>query len=165
MPCPPPGDLPNPGTKARSPTLQADSLPSEAPGKPTAKETLRNIRKVQKIYLKLQSQKKKKDSIQEKRQSRNFLGLIKYIKPYIQGGFTGDSVVGVYECRRCGFDSRVGKTPWKRKWQPTPVFLPGKSYGQRSLADYSPWCHKGAVRDLETKQQHLSKKPYTPAEE
>ena len=30
----------------------------------------------------------------------------------------------------------------KRKWQPTPVFLPGKSHGQRSLAGYSPWCHK-----------------------
>ena len=29
-----------------------------------------------------------------------------------------------------------------RKLQPTPVFLPGESYGQRSLADYSPWSHK-----------------------
>ena len=34
------------------------------------------------------------------------------------------------------------KIPWKRKWQPTPVFLPGKSHGQRSLVDYSPWGHK-----------------------
>ena len=32
--------------------------------------------------------------------------------------------------------------PWKRKWQPTPVFLPGKSHGQRSLEGYSPWGHK-----------------------
>ena len=31
------------------------------------------------------------------------------------------------------------KIPWRRKWQPTPVFLPGDSYGQRSLAGYSPW--------------------------
>ena len=31
---------------------------------------------------------------------------------------------------------------WKRKWQPTPVFLPGKSHGQRSLVGYSPWGHK-----------------------
>ena len=37
-----------------------------------------------------------------------------------------------------GADPRVGKIPWRRKWQPTPVFLPGKSYGQRSLAGYSP---------------------------
>ena len=36
--------------------------------------------------------------------------------------------------------------PWRRKWQPTPVFLPGKSHGQRSLAGYSPWARK----DLDT---------------
>ena len=30
--------------------------------------------------------------------------------------------------------------PWKRKWQPTPIFLPGKSHGQRSLEGYSPWA-------------------------
>ena len=33
----------------------------------------------------------------------------------------------------------VGKIPWRRKWQLTPVFLPGKSHGERSLAGYSPW--------------------------
>ena len=33
----------------------------------------------------------------------------------------------------------VGKIPWRRKWQPTPVFLPGKPLGPRSLADASPW--------------------------
>ena len=31
---------------------------------------------------------------------------------------------------------------WRRKWQPTPVFLPGESHGQKSLEDYSPWGHK-----------------------
>ena len=41
--------------------------------------------------------------------------------------------------RRRGFDPWVGKIPWSRKWQPTPVFLPGNLYGQRSLAGYSPW--------------------------
>ena len=40
------------------------------------------------------------------------------------------------------FNPWVGKIPWRRKWQPTPVFLPGGSHGQRSLADYSPWGHK-----------------------
>ena len=34
------------------------------------------------------------------------------------------------------------RTPWRRKWQPTPVFLPGEFHGQRSLADYSPWGSK-----------------------
>jgi len=41
-------------------------------------------------------------------------------------------------CWRPGFGPWVGKTPWSRKWQPTPVFLPGKFHGQRSLTDYSP---------------------------
>ena len=40
--------------------------------------------------------------------------------------------------RRPGFDPWVGKIPWRRKWQPTPVFLPGTSRGQRSLVGYSP---------------------------
>ena len=42
---------------------------------------------------------------------------------------------------------------WNRKWQPTPVFLPGNSHGQRSLASYSPWGHKRVGHDLVTKQQ------------
>ena len=40
------------------------------------------------------------------------------------------------------FDPWVGKIPWRRAWQPTPVFLPGESHGQRSLVGYSPWCCK-----------------------
>ena len=42
-------------------------------------------------------------------------------------------------CKRLGFDPWVGKIRWRRAWQPTPVFLPGESHGQRSLAGYSPW--------------------------
>ena len=41
--------------------------------------------------------------------------------------------------RRRGFDPWVRKIPWRRAWQPTLVFFPGESYGQRSLAGYSPW--------------------------
>ena len=44
-------------------------------------------------------------------------------------------------CKRRGFNPWVGKIPWRRKWQPTPVFLPGEFHGQRSLVGYSPWCH------------------------
>ena len=40
------------------------------------------------------------------------------------------------------FDPWVGKIPGRRKWQPTPVFLPEKSHGQRSPVGYSPWGHK-----------------------
>ena len=44
--------------------------------------------------------------------------------------------------RRCRFNPWVGKIPWRRKWQPTAVFLPGIFHRQRSLAGYSPWGHK-----------------------
>ena len=43
------------------------------------------------------------------------------------------------QCRRHKFDPWVRKIPWRRKWQPMPIFLPGKIHGQRSLAGYSPW--------------------------
>ena len=41
-----------------------------------------------------------------------------------------------------GFKSSVGNIPWSRKWQPTPVVLPGKFHGQRGLVGYRPWGHK-----------------------
>ena len=56
------------------------------------------------------------------------------------------------QCRRLSFNPWVRKIPWRRKWQPTPVFLPGKSHGQRSLEGYSPWNHKRVQQDLATKQ-------------
>ena len=43
------------------------------------------------------------------------------------------------QCRRLGFNPRVRKIPWSRKWQPAPIFLPGESQGPRSLAGDSPW--------------------------
>ena len=49
------------------------------------------------------------------------------------------------QCRRhkrCRFNPCVRKIPWRRKWQPTPVFLPGKSHGQTSLEGYSLWGRK-----------------------
>ena len=54
------------------------------------------------------------------------------------------------QCRRPRFDTWVGKIPWRRKWQPTPVFLPGKSHGQRSLVGYGP---QRVGHGLVTKQQ------------
>ena len=56
------------------------------------------------------------------------------------------------QCRRCKryrFYLRVWKIPRRRKWQPTPVFLLGESYEQRSLVGYSPWGHK----ELDTTEQ------------
>ena len=62
------------------------------------------------------------------------------------------------QSRRHRFDSWVRKIPWRRKWQLTPVFLPGKSHGQRRLESYSPWGHKRVGYDLATKWQgHLGR--------
>ena len=44
--------------------------------------------------------------------------------------------------KRRGFHPWVRKIPWKRAWQPTPVFLPGESLGQRSLVGSNPWGHR-----------------------
>ena len=55
------------------------------------------------------------------------------------------------QSRRRGFDPWVGKIPWRRKWQPTLIFLPGKSHGQRSLIAYSPRGYKSVRQDLATK--------------
>ena len=57
------------------------------------------------------------------------------------------------QCRRCRFNPWVGKIPWRRKWQPTPIFLSRKSHGQRSLVGYSPWGYKRVGHNLSTKQQ------------
>ena len=45
-------------------------------------------------------------------------------------------------CKRCKFNPWVRKIPWRRAWQVTLLFLPGESYGQRSLAGYGPEGHK-----------------------
>ena len=60
------------------------------------------------------------------------------------------------QCRRLkryGSDPWVRKIPWRRKWQPTPVFLPGKFRGQRSLVGYSPWGRK--EQDTTKTTQHV----------
>ena len=68
------------------------------------------------------------------------------------GGASGEeSSCQCRRCNRCGFDPWVGEIPWRRKWQPIPVFLPGKSHGQRSLASYSLW---GLRHNIATKWWH-----------
>ena len=54
----------------------------------------------------------------------------------------GSAVKNLPAMQEMCFDPWIGKIPWRRKWQPTPVFLPGTSHGQRSLVGYSPWGHK-----------------------
>ena len=59
------------------------------------------------------------------------------------------------ETKRLGFDPWVRKIPWRRAWQPTPVFLPGESHGQRSLVGCGPWGHKEL--DMTEVTQHTRK--------
>ena len=82
--------------------------------------------------------------------------LIQYIKCYILIlhllstflGFPDVSVVkeSACQCGRHRFEPWDRKMPWRRKRQPTPVFLPGESHGQRNPAGYSPWGHKSQTQ-------------------
>ena len=73
---------------------------------------------------------------------------------------TADYVILRY--RRRGFDPWVRKIPWRKAWQPSPVFLPGESQGQRRLAGYSPWGRKESdgteVTEHSTQQVFIKKK-------
>ena len=59
-----------------------------------------------------------------------------------------------------GFDPSVGKTPWRRAWQPTPIFLSGELHGQGSLVGYSSWGRKAS--DMTEKSEHERKVKWAP---
>ena len=78
--------------------------------------------------------------------------LVQFLRledPLEKGWATHSSILGLswwlrwqriyLQCGRPGFDTWVGNIPWRRAWQPTPIFLPGESHGQRSLVSYSPF--------------------------
>ena len=70
------------------------------------------------------------------------------------GGATGkESTCQRRRHMRHGFDPWVRKMPWRRAWQPTSVFLPGKFHGQRSLVGYSPW----GLKESDTTEHTLLK--------
>ena len=91
--------------------------------------------------------------------------------------FPGGSMVKIkkkkicLQCWRCGFNPWVGKILWRREWQSFPVFLPGKSHRERSLAGYSPQGFKNsdttetaehvAMHSVQTKSKEKSRY-YTP---
>ena len=85
-------------------------------------------------------------------QCHNFLSNFRHtpLPHHHQSGFPGGLVHKESACNagdwlqysRPGFNPWVRKIPWRRKWLPTPVFLPEKFHGQRSLVGYSPWGHK-----------------------
>ena len=133
LPCPPPGDIPNPGIEPRSPTLQVDSLPTEPPGKPSISILI--------VYwssysFNCLSQTRR---VQKKKAWIELNSLIFWL--HCPGGASGKknppaNAGNVY--KRYQFNPWVAKIPCRRAWPPTPVFWPGESHGQRSLAGYSP---------------------------
>ena len=64
--------------------------------------------------------------------------LVDYIWLYMGASLVAQVVKNLLQCGRPGFNPWVRKIPWRSKWQPTPIFLPGDSHGQRSLVGYSP---------------------------
>ena len=80
-----------------------------------------------------------------------------------QGGASGKE--SAWKCRRHkrrGFDPWDGKIPWRRAWQPAPVFLPGESHGQRSLVGYSPWgCKESDTTEWLSAHTHTHTRIHT----
>ena len=76
--------------------------------------------------------------------SRVFSGCAEVKNPFANAGDTRDAVS----------IPRWGKIPWRRTWQPTPVFSPGKSHGQRRLVGYSPWGRKESDMIEHSTAQH-----------
>ena len=71
-----------------------------------------------------------------------FRGVMKGKKFYLEvvrASLVAQSVKNLPAVQETRFDPLVRKIPWRRKWQPIPVSLPGKSHGQRSLVGCSPW--------------------------
>ena len=138
----PPGSLRKPGIEPRSPISQVDSLPSEPLGKPQntgvdSLSLLQQIFKTQELnwgllhcrwILYQLSYQGSPTSVQEEFSTLSHKGS-EGLRSYLQK---------VELKLPAGFHSY----PWRRKWQPTPVLLPGESHGQRSLMGYSPWGRK-----------------------
>ena len=77
-----------------------------------------------------------------------FLVLLTFIEGYPGGSMVKNLPANIGDE---GSISGLGRFPWRRKWQPISVFLPGKSHGQSSLVGYIPWGHKRVGHDLGTK--------------
>ena len=89
------------------------------------------------------------NTIQEHSSLLWFCGLGHYIREseLLEGEISPDALINA-------FDPWFGKIPWRKEWQPTPVFLPGEFHGQRSLAGYSCWDPKESDMTFTTLRFH-----------
>jgi len=76
------------------------------------------------------------------------VGLNSENRSFSSGALVKNPLANAEDTDYTGSIPGLGRFPWGRKWQPTPVFLPGKSHGQRSMVDYSPWgCKESDMTD------------------
>ena len=80
-------------------------------------------------------------------EGRYCVQLNHYISHILCANYLAQMVKNRLAMQEKGLDPWVRKIPWKKEWQPTPVFLPGKSHGQRGLVDYCPWGRKRIRHD------------------
>ena len=148
LPCPLLGDLPIPGIEPRSPTLQVDSLPSEIPGKPKNTE----VGSLSLLQGNFPTQELNQGLLYGRRtlyqlsysgkdcKKRNvWMGifncfiLVTLNWGWLQTSLVAQTVKRLSTMRETWVRSLGREVPWRRKRQPTPVFLPRKSHGRRSL--------------------------------
>ena len=123
------------------------------------KTVMRSLNKKQPKTQQTACRKSLKDTLQkqlgckqqESKPKRTFLRNTTGTKAPYQSSGKASPVAQLWrihlQCMRCaGFDPWVGKIPWRRKWRPTPVFLPSISHGQRSLAGYRPRVWKSWIQ-------------------
>ena len=139
LPFPSSGDLSRPGIKPTFPALEGRFFTTEKPEKltilGTCEQNIQNSPCLRSLHstgenMQIRSTRCKLYMLKGDK------GLLQWLiskKPACQG-------------RRRKFSLWVGKIPWRRKWQPTPVFLPGEFHGQRSPAGYSPWGHESKTQ-------------------
>ena len=84
-------------------------------------------------------------TLEGKKRKTHFWFILPSLKRGLPWWLSGKE--SAYQCRKWKFNPWVRKISW-RKWQPTPVFLSGKSHGQSSLVGYSPWGHKKVGHNL-----------------
>ena len=73
-----------------------------------------------------------------------------------KASLVAQTVKSQLQCRRPRFDSWVEMISWRRKWQPTPGFLPGECHGQKSLAGYDTW----GCKETRLSNSHLNLQEY-----
>ena len=130
LPFPSPGDLPDSGIEPRSPVLQADSLPSEPPGTSGWCHSFHENLSFHTSHSHI--------SVGLYLTGKFSLPCISIMKSMLvnRASLVAQMVKNLPAMQ---FNLWAGKIPWRRKWQPTPVFLPGEYHEQRSLAGFSPW--------------------------